>query len=139
MSCRFVQPLYICTQFVTVVGITAAVVKLVHPINIQFVLITPSDIVGRTLKEDGKYTISFKSNEVVFGGSRLKLTVNEIPSEYSEICKLYDDNEAVEPKKFTEKVEEIKPTVEETEPTTSTIDEPSFEDEKPRTRKRRGE
>lgn len=109
------------------------------------------DIIGRTLEEDGQYTISFKTNEIIFGGSRLKLSVKEIPSEYSAICTLYgaDNSLAVEVQKSEPKTE--KPVSESTESTESSeddeIDVPtldssnveSVEVEQPRTRKRRGE
>lgn len=106
------------------------------------------DIIGRTLEEDGQYTISFKTNEIIFGGSRLKLSVKEIPSEYSAICTLYgaDNSLAVEVQKSEPKTE--KPVSESTEsgeddeidvPTLDSSNVESAEVEQPRTRKRRGE
>lgn len=91
------------------------------------------DLVGRTLHEDGKYTVSFKTNEVVFGGSRLKISVNEIPSEYSEIVKLYEPKTETE-KKINFEVKNSKP-IENEKESSETISD----DEQPRTRKRRGE
>ena len=48
------------------------------------------DITARTLAEDGKHTLSFKTSEVIFGGGRLKPTATEIALDYSEFMKLYD-------------------------------------------------
>jgi len=50
------------------------------------------DMTARTLAEDGKHTLSFKTSEVIFGGGRLKPRVNEIPLDYSEFLKLYEDS-----------------------------------------------
>lgn len=49
------------------------------------------DIVGRVINDDGVHKISFKTNEVVFGGGRLNLNVLEIPCDYEELCKVYDE------------------------------------------------
>lgn len=49
------------------------------------------DFVGRiVVKEDGSRVLSFKTNEVVFGGGRLNFGVSEIPLEWSELVKLYE-------------------------------------------------
>ena len=49
------------------------------------------DFVGRVLiKDNGDRVLSFKSNEVVFGGGRLNFGVNEIPLEWGELVKLYE-------------------------------------------------
>lgn len=90
------------------------------------------DLVGRTLHEDGKYTVSFKTNEVVFGGSRLKLNVNEIDSKYSEIVKLYG-SESTEEKNFKQEVRKSELSENESEETNVS------EETETRTRKRRGE
>lgn len=50
------------------------------------------DITARTLAEHGKHTLSFKKTEVVFGGGRLNLSVDEILLDYHEFLKLYDDS-----------------------------------------------
>ena len=50
------------------------------------------DITARTLAENGKHTLSFKKNEVIFGGGRLNLSIEEIPLEYGEFLKLYEEN-----------------------------------------------
>lgn len=47
------------------------------------------DIVGRVINDNGERTISFKSNEVIFGGGRLNLTKLDIPCEYNELIKIY--------------------------------------------------
>lgn len=47
------------------------------------------DIVARTIADDGQYILSFKRNEVIFGGGRLKFKAAEIPLEYKAFCDLY--------------------------------------------------
>lgn len=47
------------------------------------------DIVGRILNDEGHRTISFKSNEVIFGGGRLELKALDIPCDYDELMKVY--------------------------------------------------
>lgn len=50
------------------------------------------DFVGRVIvKDDGSRVLSFKTNEVVFGGGRLNFGVNEIPLEWDELVKLYQE------------------------------------------------
>lgn len=49
------------------------------------------DLVCRVIAEDDKRVISFKTSEVIFGGGRLNVTVNEIPCEYEELMKVYDE------------------------------------------------
>lgn len=49
------------------------------------------DFVGRVVvKDDGSRVLSFKTNEVIFGGGRLNFGVNEIPLEWAELMKLYE-------------------------------------------------
>lgn len=47
------------------------------------------DIVARIIADGDKRTISFKSDEVVFGGGRLNVHVNEIPCDYDELISIY--------------------------------------------------
>lgn len=47
------------------------------------------DIVARTIADDGNYILSFKRNEVIFGGGRLKFKATEIPLDYKAFCDLY--------------------------------------------------
>lgn len=49
------------------------------------------DIVARTVGENGQYFMSFKHNEVIFGGGRLNFKANEIPLNYDTFCGLYAD------------------------------------------------
>lgn len=50
------------------------------------------DFVGRVVvKDDGSRVLTFKTNEVIFGGGRLNFGVNEIPLEWDELMKLYED------------------------------------------------
>lgn len=72
------------------------------------------DLVARVVADDNNRVISFKTNEVIFGGGRLNVQVNEIPCEYEELMKVYDEANSgavktVEKKttrKTTKKVEE---------------------------------
>lgn len=71
------------------------------------------DIVGRVINEDGNRTISFKTNEVIFGGGRLALKALDIPCEYDDLVDVYASVATVEkpaarpaPKKEPAKVEE---------------------------------
>lgn len=49
------------------------------------------DFVGRVVvNDDGSRVLSFKSNEVIFGGGRLNFGVNEIPLDWGELMKLYE-------------------------------------------------
>jgi len=68
------------------------------------------DITARTLAEDGKYTLSFKTSEVIFGGGRLKPRLKEIPLDYKEFLKLYDktDRNSPEPSQAAETPPESK-------------------------------
>lgn len=61
------------------------------------------DICFRVVNDNGKRTISFKSNEVEFGGGRLSVKKNEIPSSYDELMKVYDEANI-----GTEKTEKVK-------------------------------
>lgn len=71
------------------------------------------DIVGRVINDDGDRKISFKTNEVIFGGGRLTLKALEIPCDYSDLVAVYDSVKTVkapktEPKKEAPKTEEAK-------------------------------
>lgn len=47
------------------------------------------DIVGRVINDNGERIISFKSNEVIFGGGRLNLNKLDIPCEYDDLLAIY--------------------------------------------------
>lgn len=49
------------------------------------------DIVARCISDDKNYTLSFKTNEVIFGGGRLKFQAAEIPLDYDAFCDLYTE------------------------------------------------
>lgn len=75
------------------------------------------DIVARTIADDNNYVLSFKRNEVIFGGGRLKFKAAEIPLDYQAFCDLYTEANAnldVVPVK-PENVTEVKPVVSNTE------------------------
>ena len=50
------------------------------------------DIVARVvINDDGSRSLTFKQNEVIFGGGRLRgLNVTQIPLSWDELIKLYD-------------------------------------------------
>ena len=47
------------------------------------------DIVARIVSEDGKRTFTFKSDDVIFGGGRLKVDRTEIPLDVKELFEVY--------------------------------------------------
>lgn len=49
------------------------------------------DIVARVIADGDVRTLSFKTNEVVFGGGRLKTSKKEIALDYDEFLKVYDE------------------------------------------------
>ena len=77
------------------------------------------DIVARIVVEDGKRSISFKSDNVVFGGGRLKLNATEIPLNYTELMNVYENSTEVVTNK-----REVKPAPEPTpQPTEEVVEE----------------
>lgn len=49
------------------------------------------DMVARIIADDNKRTLSFKSDEVVFGGGRLTTSVNEISLDYETFLQVYEE------------------------------------------------
>ena len=49
------------------------------------------DIVARVIADDSKRVLSFKTNEVIFGGGRLTTTTNEIDLEYEHFIGVYEE------------------------------------------------
>lgn len=47
------------------------------------------DIVARVIADGDNRVLSFKTNEVIFGGGRLNVTANEIPCDYDELMQVY--------------------------------------------------
>ncbi len=96
----------------------------------------------RITNDSGERKISFKNSDVVFGGGRLAIDVEEIPCEYQDLMSLFEQeegekkNEKVKPrkKKTEDKPEMESPKEEETE-TLET--EESTPDEQPKRRSRR--
>lgn len=92
------------------------------------------DIVARCVADDNKYVLSFKRNEVIFGGGRLKFNTEEIPLDYKAFCNLYGAApvKVVEPVTVTKVNEEV--------PVTPTVEEVvAVEETEPRRRRRRAE
>jgi hypothetical protein len=72
------------------------------------------DIVGRVINDDGERTISFKTNEVIFGGGRLSLKALEIPCEYKDLISVYEGVATVEePKRKPKEEPKLAPKAEE--------------------------
>lgn len=71
------------------------------------------DIVARVINDNGERTLSFKSNEVVFGGGRLQINKLDIPCDYAELMKVYDSSVVKENLTTEKTVEETKETVSE--------------------------
>ena len=118
------------------------------------------DIVARVVADDNRRILSFKTNEVIFGGGRLMASVNEIDLDFNEFLAVYDEAnkqaasklKEEEPKARTKKKVEEKPAEPETteeveesetndgeEPEKEEVEEPKAEESKKRTRKRREE
>ena len=76
------------------------------------------DIVARIVVEDGKRSISFKSDNVVFGGGRLKISTTEIPLDYDALMDVYENSTEVVTNK-----REVKPTPQPTEEPTEVVEE----------------
>lgn len=49
------------------------------------------DIVGRVVADNGKRTIQFQSDDVVFGGGRLEVKNSEIPLSWDAVVELFDE------------------------------------------------
>ena len=49
------------------------------------------DIVARIVADGDKRTFNFKSDEVIFGGGRLKADVNDIPLDVNALFAVYDE------------------------------------------------
>lgn len=49
------------------------------------------DIVARVVADGDERTLSFKTNEVIFGGGRLTVTEKVIPLDYDEFIKVYEE------------------------------------------------
>lgn len=71
------------------------------------------DMVARIIADDNKRTLSFKSDEVVFGGGRLTTSVNEIDLDYDTFLEVYEEanKAAVANLKGEEKKEEKTTTI----------------------------
>lgn len=90
------------------------------------------DMVARIVADDNKRTLSFKSNEVVFGGGRLTTSVNEIDLEYDLFLTVYEEANKSTIAKM--KGEEKQKTTSKEEKEEKTENE---ESEQPKTRSRR--
>lgn len=53
------------------------------------------DIVARVVADGDERTLSFKTNEVIFGGGRLAVSEKVIPLDYDEFIKVYEESNAI--------------------------------------------
>ena len=111
------------------------------------------DVVIRAVAEDDVYKLTFKSDEVVFGGGRIKLNVKEIPNNYKALINVLEgaNSAPVETVKterlsrpdYGDKTENaaLSPAPVETVETVSSADDvpPQPTEEAPRRRRRRSE
>lgn len=68
------------------------------------------DIVARVIADGEVRTLSFKTNEVVFGGGRLSVAANEIPLDYKELINVYEEvNSGKQEKVQTQNAADKKP------------------------------
>lgn len=59
------------------------------------------DIVARVVADGDERILSFKTNEVIFGGGRLSVTDKVIPLDYDEFLKVYEESNAIAAGKVT--------------------------------------
>lgn len=124
------------------------------------------DIVARVVADGDERILSFKTNEVIFGGGRLAVSEKVIPLDYDEFIKIYEESNTIAAGKITtnkpetqksndegpaeevgqtdgdfsaQKVQETEPQVADTEAPEEATEEPAEEKPVRRTRKKRGE
>lgn len=105
------------------------------------------DVVIRCVVIDGERLLTFKTDEVVFGGGRLTLTVDEIPNTYEDLVSIYEagvpESKPTEQKKVEVKTEEVKKDEVQVTMSEEKLDaeatqvEENCEERKPRTRRTR--
>lgn len=99
------------------------------------------DFVARVVvNDDGSRVLSFKTTEVVFGGGRLHIDVDEIPLEWDELMKVYElaNKKAVKTApKATQKQPEVVEPEENVETKAEAEDVPEVTEEQPAPRRKR--
>lgn len=127
----------VVSEFIKKNGEKRSTISTTLPVKVANKISGMVDFVGRLVEENGERYISFKTSNTVFGGGRLEVQADKIPSSYSEIAKLYEEL-AVEPKtttkaKKTTKIKKEEPISDETKK-----EEPVVAPEEPKkTRKKR--
>lgn len=108
------------------------------------------DVVGRVVVRDGSHMLTFKTDETVFGGGRLKMPTNEMPLDWATFEGVYMNEvsgngtpvEVAEKPKRKSRAKKAEPEAVEAEIIEPTDDEPPFEvepevvEEKPKRRRR---
>lgn len=85
------------------------------------------DIVARVIADDDRRTLNFKSDDVVFGGGRLKLTKTRIPLTYEDLMSVYNvESDEVETETVATESKEVE-----------TVETKEVENEEPTRRRRR--
>lgn len=75
------------------------------------------DIVIRVFVVDGEHRLSFKSDEVIFGGGRINPEKKEIPNNYNVLMDTVYNEKVIRPSETTEAIiDNSKAVTEETEP-----------------------
>ncbi len=98
------------------------------------------DIVARVVADGDERTLSFKTNEVIFGGGRLKTSYSEVDLDYDEFLEVYKEaNEnAIKSLKKESTKKEAEKRGRRNKRTEEVAAEEVAEDKEKRTRKRRG-
>ena len=78
------------------------------------------DMVARVVADGNERTLSFKTNEVIFGGGRLTTSTTEIPLDYDAFLEIYEEAN----KAAAESMKKQPVTEEKTEPDTNTPEAP---------------
>lgn len=95
------------------------------------------DLVGRIVADGSDRTLNFKSDEVVFGGGRLKLNKTQIPLTYDALMSVYGSQGKSKPVEAPKPAEEVKPVEQTTEEVTAEAPTEAPAEEQPVRRSRR--
>ena len=83
------------------------------------------DIVIRVFVVDGEHRLSFKSDEVIFGGGRINPEKKEIPNNYNVLMDTVYNEKVIRPSETTEAIRKRRRRVEENNVSTNTETEPT--------------
>lgn len=98
------------------------------------------DIVARIIvNDDGTRTISFKTDNVIFGGGRLNVKGREIPCDYDELMKVYTEAAGTRQNRSVEKPDNSAKTEEKLDEADSGTSESDSVEEAPKRRRKKEE